>query len=85
MASVSIIYLKIYEQLFNKFINVLFIKTPNKNIFVYLSLSLSMERKEEIEMEWSRAWNEAQIKIWRGKILIPSMSMCELKLMTIKQ
>ena len=85
MASVSIIYLKIYEQLFNKFINVLFIKTPNKNIFIYLSLSLSMEREEEIKMEWSRAWDEAQIKIWRGKILIPFVSMCELKLMTIKQ
>ena len=61
VASISIIYLKIYEQLFNKFTNVLYIKTPNKNIFISLSLSLSLsrERKEEIEMEWSRAWDEA--------------------------
>ena len=28
----------IYEQLFNKFTNVLFIKTSNKNIFIYLSM-----------------------------------------------
>ena len=61
VASISIIYLEIYEQLFNKFTNVLFIKTPNKNIFISLSLSLSlsMETNEEIEMEWSRAWDEA--------------------------
>ena len=63
VASISIIYLKIYEQLFNKFTNVLYIKTPNKNIFISLSLSLSLslssERKEEIEIEWSRAWDEA--------------------------
>ena len=61
VASISIIYLKIYEQLFNKFTNVLYIKTPNKNIFISLSLSLSLssERKEETEMEWSRAWDEA--------------------------
>lgn len=40
----------IYEQLFNKFTNVLFIKTPNKNIFIYLFislfLSLSLHEKE---------------------------------------
>ena len=60
VASISIIYLKIYEQLFNKFTNVLYIKTPNKNIFISLSLSLSFQRKE------GRDWNGVKQSLRRS-------------------
>jgi len=46
----------IYEQLFNKFTNVLFIKTPNKNIFISLSLSLWKGRRRS-------KWSEAELDV----------------------
>ena len=58
VASISIIYLKIYEQLFNKFTNVLFIKTPNKNIFISLSLSPGKGRKR---LKWSEVEVETKL------------------------
>ena len=62
VASISIIYLKIYEQLFNKFINVLYIKTPNKNIFISLSLSLSLSPgKGRKRLKWSEAELETKL------------------------
>ena len=62
VASISIIYLKIYEQLFNKFTNVLYIKTPNKNIFISLSLSLSLSPgKGRKRLKWSEAELETKL------------------------
>ena len=64
VASISIIYLKIYEQLFNKFTNVLYIKTPNKNIFISLSLSLSLSLspgKGRKRLKWSEAKLETKL------------------------
>ena len=64
VASISIIYLKIYEQLFNKFTNVLYIKTPNKNIFISLSLSLSLSLspgKGRKRLKWSEAELETKL------------------------